>query len=69
MQGVDFNFCKRDFLKSLKVNQITGQGVLRVNNTLKSVLAKFQSDWMTLEKVIELFLSFSRFDRGEVSRA
>ena len=49
--------------------QITGQGVLRVNNTLKSVLAKFQSDWMTLEKVIKLFLSFSRFDRGEVSRA
>ena len=66
---MDFNFCKRDFLKSLKVNQITGQGVLRVNNTLKSVLAKFQSDWMTLEKVIQLFLSFSRFDRGEVSRA
>ena len=66
---MDFNFCKRDFLKSLKVNQITGQGVLRVNNTLKSVLAKFQSDWTTLEKVIQLFLSFSRFDRGEVSRA
>ena len=62
MQGVDFNFHMRDFLKSLKVYQISGQGVLRVNNTLKSVLAKFQSDWMTLEKVIKLFLSFSRFE-------
>ena len=69
MQGVDLNFCKRDFLKSLKVNQITGQGVLRVNRTSENVWTKFQSDWMTLEKVIQLFLSFSRFDRGEVSRA
>ena len=69
MQGVDLNFCKRDFLKSLKVNQITGQGVLRVNRTSENVWTKFQSDWMTLEKVIKLFLSFSRFDRGEVSRA
>ena len=69
MQGVTFYFHIEDFFKSFKVGQITGKGVLRVKHTKKSDFCKFQSDWTTLEKVIQLFLPFSHKSRSKVSRA